>query len=158
VRRLADETIAYDLDRHRGHCLNEAAAAVWQECDGRRDLAQIARRVSARLGHPVDEDFVALALRGLQRARLLDSAPAPRAVSRREVARRLGLGGALAVLLPTVITLVAPTVLQAATNQCTPLQCILGGATRRGCCCTSNNRRCIQFGGGGFNFCGGAAC
>ncbi len=159
VQHLADETVVYDLERHRGHCLNRAAALVWSACDGKRSPDRIARRVSRELETAVDADYVHFALRRLARARLLASEiqDTP-AMSRRDLARRLGQIGAASLLLPSVISIVAPTAVQAATVTCTPLECIFGGSTRRGCCCDSNNRTCIQLGRLNFNYCGGDAC
>ena len=43
IKALPDEILVHDLARHRTHCLNGAAAAVWRLCDGRRTPADIAR-------------------------------------------------------------------------------------------------------------------
>jgi hypothetical protein len=34
VRELAEETLVYDKERHKAHCLNRTAACVWKHCDG----------------------------------------------------------------------------------------------------------------------------
>jgi len=80
VQRLSDETVVYDLKRHRGHCLNHAAALVWAACDGASSPASIARRVSRELGTAVDQGYVRFALGRLARAHLLESDvdPGPR--------------------------------------------------------------------------------
>jgi hypothetical protein len=49
VKKLRDEVLVYDLDRDKAHCLNRAAAAVWQCCDGRTTPAQIASKLGKRL-------------------------------------------------------------------------------------------------------------
>ena len=36
-RPLDDELLVYDARTHRGHCLNQTAAAVWKACDGNDD-------------------------------------------------------------------------------------------------------------------------
>src|ERR671934_1982561 len=57
-----EETLVYDLTRHRAHCLNQTAALVWRHCDGRTTLAEIAARLQAELGIAADEELVWLAL------------------------------------------------------------------------------------------------
>src|SRR5438132_1151839 len=72
VQQLSDETLVYDLDRHKAHCLNEPAAVVWSLCDGRTTVAEAAKVLHERLGIPADEQVVHLALNQLGKARLLD--------------------------------------------------------------------------------------
>ena len=48
VKELPDEVLVYDLDRDKAHCLNHSAAAVWERCDGRTTVAEIARAVEKR--------------------------------------------------------------------------------------------------------------
>ncbi len=40
VEELSDETLVYDLKRHKANCLNRTAALVWQDCDGQTSVAQ----------------------------------------------------------------------------------------------------------------------
>jgi hypothetical protein len=111
------ETVVYDENRHKAHCLNRTAGLVWRQCDGQTSVAEIARRLGSELGHPVDDGLVWLALHRLEKAHLLQNAltppEEPARYSRRDVARRLGLVGSLTVLLPLVTSIVAPTPLQA---------------------------------------------
>ena len=117
VQELADETLVYDLESHRAHCLNRAAGLVWRCCDGRTSPAAIAAHVGIELQLPPDEEVVWLAVRQLGRAGLLRAWPLEspaaarggRRCSRREVGRRLSRAGALALLLPVVESIVAPT-------------------------------------------------
>src|SRR5215207_7627235 len=96
VRELADETLVYDLEGHRAHCLNRTAALVWGLCDGGNTVSRIAEKVGERLSARVPEEVIRLALDQLADRGLLapcDSRPAPAAnfVSRRAMMRRLGL-------------------------------------------------------------------
>jgi len=113
VEELTNETLVYDLDRDRVHCLNRTASLVWRQCDGRTTVAEMAARVGEALDLPADESLVWLALRRLERAHLLAGAvPRPAGApsyTRREVARRLGLAGGLTVLLPLLTSVTAPT-------------------------------------------------
>jgi hypothetical protein len=109
--RLPEETIVYDLKRHRAHCLNRIASAVWRRCDGATDVSEIARRLQAEDGLSADEALVHVALQELVAAKLVEpgsvGAPAAPLPSRREIARKLSIGSALAA--PLVMSIVAPT-------------------------------------------------
>ena len=106
------EVVVYDLERHEAHCLNPAAALVFRHSDGRTSIAEIAGRLHAELGVPVDERLVWLALEQLDEARLLERPPEPAGWSRRETMRRVALG--LSVLLPAVTSILVPTPAEAA--------------------------------------------
>jgi hypothetical protein len=115
VRDLGDELVVYELESHRGHCLNRTAAVVWRACDGQRTIAAIAAEVGRELGVPAGEDLVRYTLRRLRGVRLLDAATGEAAsLTRRQVARQIGQ----AALLPVVISLLAPSPSQAATCGC----------------------------------------
>ena len=120
VDYLPDEVLVYDLDRQQAHCLNRSAALVWQSCNGKREPAEIARRLTAELDAPFSEEVVLFALNQLEKLHLLERdqiLPAQFPVlSRRQMVRRLGFAAAVAV--PLVTSIVAPTAVQAST--CTP--------------------------------------
>jgi len=117
VERLPDEVLVYDTGRDRAHCLNETAAFVWQQCDGRTTTKEMTRRLGEHVGATVDEKVVWLALDQLGRNYLLERRPvAPAAfagMNRREMVRALGLAAVVAV--PVVTSIVAPTPAQAVT-------------------------------------------
>jgi hypothetical protein len=109
VEDLHDETLVYDLDSNEASCLNQAAAIVWKHSDGRTTVAQLAKVLSDKLGTPLDEKVVWLALDQLREHHLLLE-PAARpdglsSLSRREFLK-LGLAGAV---LPLVTSVVAPS-------------------------------------------------
>jgi hypothetical protein len=141
TKEVDGELLIYDLDRDKAHCLNPTAALVWQLCDGRKGVTDLARSVSGSLGTPVDEIVIELALTQLTRDHLLAEAyelPVPAEdLSRRALVRRLGVA---AVLLPLITTITAPTAL-AGISDCIPLgqACTEGGVP---CCdagtCTEN--------------------
>ncbi|MBV9958225.1 MAG: PqqD family protein [Acidobacteria bacterium] len=124
VQQMPDEVLIYDLERHKAHCLNLTAARIWQHCDGRTSVAQIARKLTQEFQARVGEDVVYLALDQLGKDHLLASRvalpPQMKGVSRRELMRRVGL--ATAVALPIVISIMSPTAAHAVT-------CIASGAT-----------------------------
>ena len=129
LRELPDELIVYDLRRHQAHCLNHTAARVFRRADGTRTVAEIAGGLE---GEPrVREAMVRLALDQLAAAGLLegedatslDTAARVEAApgrSRRELLQRVGAGAAL--LLPAVVSVLAPTPADAASclDSCPP--------------------------------------
>jgi hypothetical protein len=132
VQNLPDETLVYDLERDRAHCLNQTAAFVWQHCDGRSNAKEIARALKDKTKQPVDEKLVWLAIDQLGRNHLLKETPAlpPQVagLNRREVMRALGLTAAVAI--PVVASIVAPMPAQA-------VSCLGSGAS-----CINNSDCC----------------
>jgi hypothetical protein len=112
VRELPDETLVYDTESHQAHCLNRVAGLVFRSADGTRSLDDLARLVGQG---QASEELVRGALLDLAAAGLLVGPPQDRAASglpRREVMRRVGLGAA--VLVPAVVSILAPTPAEAA--------------------------------------------
>src|SRR5215467_15071942 len=72
TQELPDELLVYDLTRHRAHCLNKTAAAVWKHCDGSTNISGAIRLLQTELGVQVEADAILLALDQLDRARLLE--------------------------------------------------------------------------------------
>jgi hypothetical protein len=137
VRELPDELIVYDLRRHEAHCLNRTAALVFRRADGTRTPSEIAAALGGDTEPAEREAVVSLALQRLAELGLVDGSAAPVASAsatpaRRDVLRRLGLGAAL--LVPTIVSVLAPTPAAAAscTNNCvgqpdtTPCNCASG--------------------------------
>lgn len=109
VETLPDEVLVYDLDRKKAHCLNQTAALIWQHCDGHRSVSEIALALSNHLNAPIDEEVVWYGLNHLSKTRLLEGDFArpvelPNA-TRRDLIRKIGL----AVSVPLVISVLAPT-------------------------------------------------
>jgi Coenzyme PQQ synthesis protein D (PqqD) len=130
-RRLEEEIVIYDRERHIGHCLNSTAAAVWGLCDGKHSIAQIATDLSQELSTHIDQSVVQLALRQLEDAHLLVEPKIPAKLHSRRVAMRT-IGIAATIALPLVTSLVAPTPASAAScfhngHACTSgVQCCSG--------------------------------
>ncbi len=112
VEELQDETLIYDLKRHKARCLNRTAALVWQHCDGQTTVPELAALLEEQLATPTDEAVVWMALDRLGRAHLLSepvTLPADRAqYSRREVLRTLRRAAGISLLLPVVSSIFAP--------------------------------------------------
>lgn len=126
IKELAEETLVYDLDRDKAHCLNQTAGQIWQLCDGKKSAGDIAREMEARTGAPVAEAIVMHGIQQLSEARLIESG-APSAngagkISRRELIRKAGLVAVIA--LPAVTSIVAPTPVEAGAS-CAVKSCSL---------------------------------
>lgn len=122
VQEVGEELLIYDQRRHRAFCLNPMAALVWRRANGRRTIAALSRTVERVFRVPEGKALVRLAVNRLARARLLENWPLflndQHSPSRREAMRELGrwgLSASLALLLPTVKAILAPTAAQAAT-------------------------------------------
>jgi hypothetical protein len=112
LRELPDELLVYDQERHRAHCLNRTAALVFRHADGSRTVDELALLLD---GGDVRE-IVVQALAQLDEAGLL-AAPVeeqlpPAGIDRRHAVRRMGI--AATILLPAVVSIVAPMPAEAA--------------------------------------------
>jgi hypothetical protein len=117
VREIGEETLVYDSTRHEAHCLNAPAAFVYRQCDGRTPVEEIVRRMREQLGPAAGAPLVQTALEGLGQAGLLEASPSPpRSVDPGRRALLRGAGASAALLLPAVVSLVAPTPAEAAAS------------------------------------------
>jgi len=144
IKRLEKEILVYDRRCDQAHCLNSPAALVWAHCDGRTTIAEMTQLLEAEMQAPIRPELVWLALEQLDKSRLLEG-PLP-ATSDAEKPTRRGLvtrlGVAMAVTVPLISSITAPTVAQAAS-------CLPTGATCTGNAqCCSNN--CVDNGRGVF--------
>lgn len=126
IQELSDEVLVYDLESHKAHCLNKAAAAIWEHCDGTKSVQDIALAMGSDLNAQADEAVVWHALDQLGKASLLEQRiPQPDGkprLSRRELMRKAGIAAMIAI--PVVTSILAPKALAAATScgsPCTPL-------------------------------------
>lgn len=153
IKEVDNEVLVYDLERDKAHCLNPLAAALWRHCDGKTTASSLAISLEKETGTRVEEDLVWLGLQELHRSHLLEDdlvwPPQMRAakdmrMSRREAVRRIGLGAAIA--LPLVISITAPTPVQAASCEARCKPCSSGSD-----CCTGVCANNVSGCGGGVN-------
>lgn len=108
---LADEVVLYDTTTNQLHSLNPTAAFVWQRCDGRTPVADIAHQFGPAFGVEQAEDLVWSALDQLADQGLLVGETARpewvAGISRRDLMKRAAVTAL--VLVPLVRSLVAPT-------------------------------------------------
>jgi len=110
VKELADETLVYDLENDRAHCLNQTAASVWKHCDGKATVSELAALLEAETNAAVPDEVVWLALDQLEKFALLEETSEKpfefAGMNRRELVRRIGLG---ALALPLIVSISAST-------------------------------------------------
>lgn len=143
IRELDDETLVYDTERDKAHCLNQTAALIWQQCDGKTTATQAARALGKELDTSVDADLVWLAVKQLQRFHLVDASGKSPSVSRRELVLKYA---PVALVLPLIMSISAPTSAQAAAS-CGGQGAPCGGTNPPCCpgcfCGTGNTCSCI---------------
>src|ERR1700679_1834398 len=86
IREIEAEVLVYDERTHRAWCLNPSSACIWQLCDGRNTVGDIATEAAKKLGSAVNEDLVLLTIGELQEKCLLEGSRVetlPRDPSRR---------------------------------------------------------------------------
>ena len=114
VKEVDNETLVYDLETDKAHCLNSTAARVWKSCDGETSVTEIAAQLSSPGHADVTESVVWLALDQLEKFKLLETRLEKppvflSGVSRRSAIRAIGVA---AIVLPLVTTIVVPTAAQ----------------------------------------------
>jgi hypothetical protein len=116
TRQIPGELLVYDMKRHKAFCLNDSAASIWKNCNGKRTVKDLAQALEKDQQAPVDDKVVWLALDQLEKSNLLQSRVvkptgfAP--VSRRTLLRA---GIITAVTIPLVTMITAPVAAQAGT-------------------------------------------
>ncbi len=131
VQETKGETLIYDLQTNQAFLLNSTSAFVWNQCDGQKDIRQIAAVLARKHQQPINEEIVWLAIEELEKNNLitkrLKSANPLGKLSRREVVKKVGLTTMIA--LPVISTLVAPIAANAASAVCVPnaSACVISG-------------------------------
>jgi len=148
VQAFKNELLVYDRLRNQAHCLNRAAALVWQRCDGQTSIAEISEQLGSDLAsEAIDERLVWYALKQLQRRHLLDEdvelppkilTPLGGRMTRRTMIRAASLTAL--VVLPLVTSINAPAAGDA--TSCTPAGGVCSASVT--CCSgTCNNGTCL---------------
>lgn len=77
------EVLLYDTVNNKAYCLNRISALIWQNCDGRRTVAELAEILGREFKSAPSEDLVWLVLDKLGRDGLLqEKAPLPAQLGR----------------------------------------------------------------------------
>ena len=110
IKQLDDETLIYDLKTHEATCLNEAASAIYKDCDGSLSIEDLCDL------HGEFETTTALAK--FHKADLIEGGfDMPSLVSRRDALRKITGGARLGMAvasIPAIATIAVPTAAQAA--------------------------------------------
>jgi hypothetical protein len=108
VRQLAEETLVYDQERNKAHCLNPTSAFIWKHCDGKTPLPKLAALVEKELGIDNGQAVVRLALEQLHSRNLLERPIVPLCgaarLARRDILKKLAVA---AGALPIIMTITA---------------------------------------------------
>jgi len=120
VQKSGNEHLVYDLQSNKAICLNQTSALVWEHCDGKHSVSDIAKELEKKLVSEVSEDLVLFAINQLANEGLLSAGEELpnrfRGLSRREVIRKVGMASVVA--LPIVSAIAAPNAAHA--QSCLP--------------------------------------
>lgn len=121
VQEFDNEVLIYDLKKNKAFCLNATSAAIWQACDGRRNIAEIIKFVNQKLNSQANEDIIWFSLNQLKKENLLENVTdLPNnfaGMSRRQAIKKLGISSL--VTLPLIATITFPTAAQS-NSTCIP--------------------------------------
>jgi hypothetical protein len=138
IQEMPDEILVFDTETNKAHCLNSTAAFVWQACDGKNSIADIARSFGSYAKSPVQEDLIWLAIDQLNGNNLLAQELKAdfNGQSRREVIKKIGL--AAVISLPIISSLIAPVAAQGVTPNGGGRVSSSDCSTFQGASCTGN--------------------
>ena len=120
IQKMPDELLVYDMETSKAHCLNSTVAAVWNACDGKNSVSEIADGFGSESDSNGYEDVVWLAIDQLQKHDLLEKEYdiSLSGQSRRELIKKIGFASVIA--LPVIASMAAPSnALAAASCTCT---------------------------------------
>jgi hypothetical protein len=156
VETIDHEVLVYDLRNSRAHCLNKNAGFVWRSCDGKTSIRELAGKLQKEIGAKDCAELLAVALRELSTANLLQQkmplAGEGPSISRRDLIRRIGIAAAT---IPAVTSILVPTA-QAA-GSCVGFSSNQQAAVNRAGCCCNGKTAVFNKGKAGW-FCNGGNC
>jgi hypothetical protein len=155
VEMVGEELLLYDQDSHTAHCLSPIAAWLWRQCDGERDITELAALSGA------NESLLTDALHELHEKDLLAAEPeltygAGPSESRREAIGRIARYGAAAASAPLIVSATAATPAMASSGKgcgnCKTENCCVKESESICCCCEdgtahtgSSNQTCTTI-------------
>ena len=148
VERIDDELVIFDTETSNAHCLSALAAVVYERCDGRTTVADMAAAATDELGEPVDAARIEDALTQLGERRLLEDD----GLSRRDVMRRGAMVGAATFTVPLIASVAATPAFAGASKTCggfrdtSILCCPCGtgqGSGKQECCTGAATNQCV---------------
>ncbi len=135
LQAFDNELVLLDATTNKAQLLNATAAFVWQHCDGKTTVPEIARQLAQAHHTAPDEAAVWYALKLLSDQQLLTARVVMPKTYKKMSRRDFLLAGMIgtAILVPVVITLITPT----ATNASTCLEQGLACIGDQDCCSNS---------------------
>jgi len=110
VQKVGDELLIYNMQTNQAMCLNQTAALVWENCDGKSSVSEIAQKLAKELGTSVNDELVLFAVSELNEKGLIEKGEGIsdrfKGLSRREIVKKVGFASLVA--LPIVSSIVAP--------------------------------------------------
>jgi hypothetical protein len=104
--------MVYDQKRNRAFCLTQKAAFIWQRCDGKTTVSELAAKLAHSSGATIDEKVVQFALQSLSQDGLLEPSSFepvfPLGMTRRQVMQKIGERAAVALPLVTALMVATP--------------------------------------------------
>src|SRR5689334_12233051 len=95
IKQLDTEILVYDTERNQAHCLNKAAALVWEHCDGNRTISDFCNLLDGENATTNKEQIVWIALTELEKAGLLNKPiakpPSIKGLTRRQLIKAAGV-------------------------------------------------------------------
>ena len=139
AQTMDKELVVYDTINAQANVLNHTAAVIWNLCDGKTSVREIAARAAHELNAPVDEKLVWYTLDQLSKKNLLETRAALPAHLKGMTRRDFLRAGAVsaAVMLPVIVSMTAPKATNAASCLAGGQPCTVGSE----CCstiCTAN--------------------
>lgn len=109
TQESADELLIYNLSTNKVYCLNETAAFIWLNCDGKKTIADL-----KLMNNQLSDDLIFLTLDLLNKKQLLgDSAETDFPIETIDRRKMIAKYGTLAFALPMISTMVAPLAVNA---------------------------------------------
>ena len=141
IKKLDEEVLIYDTQRHKAHCLNHMASLVWEHCDGTRTVKDLSNLIdTSNTGKETDDQdikrMIWTALDQLEKSHLLET-PVVRPAGLRSLSRRQAVMAGIATLaVPIVSTIIAPTAARASTCTASGGSCSISAECCSGLCST----------------------
>lgn len=116
TQQLNKELLLYDLNTNQVFCLNDTAAGVWNNCDGKTSISEIGSKQQL----PVE--IVLLTLEKLKRKSLLENGFEAKLLTDKLSRRRvISLAARAAIALPVISNIIAPPAIAAQSGRvCVP--------------------------------------
>lgn len=140
VEAIGDEYVIFDTAVREAHCLSPLAARVFERCDGRTRLEDVAAEIGSRLGTDVDVATIETALAELGARGLLVEPPLvgdPGGMSRRTLVKRTAVATAALSAAPLVTSIVTPAYAQASDRRCPGARCVSQEKGDEFCACNN---------------------